>query len=380
MRRLLVLVTLVTLIVLLSPRAALMQDAPPVFCGDLSSADCALLDRSAAAMRTLESAGFRFDVNLQTSSLPGLGFPFDLRLNGAGQYALDAASLNALDPTPDWDGLPGWVEAALKLLRADATVVLHLPTALVDVHAGAGAAFPSKVGFDLRLAEGFAYFSLDKLAELGIGEGLPVGWLGIDAAGFYRRLLEQQTPLAAPDLGRGAAAALADPALLAAFTRIERLEDSTDGSQTLAVFRTTTDLGQLLADPAEREALRAALLANLERLGLTAEEVDPLLEAYTGLFQGLVIETTEYVGVDDHYVHRATLALAWSPDLNALDRLAGVAPTLDASALSVWLNAQISLEAFNAAAPAAAPDEAFIIPLNQLAPAPPSAGAPPADV
>lgn len=367
-------VVVVGLLALLSFGATLAQETPSVFCGDLSTADCSIRIASAQAMNTLESASFRFDLNVQSSNLPGMGFPFDLRLNGSGRYALDMAGLQALELAPELNELPGWVESALQAVQANATVVLHLPTALVDVHAATAAAFPSKVGFDLRLADGFAYLNLDKLAELDAGGGLPGGWMGIDLAGFYRRLLEQQLPFGAPGLGTGAASALADPALTAVFTQIERLADSSAGGQSQAVFRTTSDLSRLLADPNQREALRAALLASLERLALTVEDVDPLLEAYSGLLQGLVVETTEYIGLDDYYVHRLSLSLAWSPDLSALERLAGAAPVAASSVFSIRLNAQLSLDSFNTAAPEPAPEDVFIIPLNQFLPAPPSAG------
>lgn len=350
----------------------LLAQEPPVFCGDLAPADCALLTESGQVMAGLQSSAFHLDMTIALGGEGG-AFPnsFNLRLVGDGAYTIDPQAVEAASALlENPSDLPQTMENLLRGISAQMSLRLELPRELMAMISPGGVRTPDSLEFEVRLIEGIGYINLDKFTALR-REFAP-GWYGLDVAGLYRVLLEQQIGAAGqmPFFNFGFNMAPSFEGVT--YMSILRGPDAQINGQTAAVFSTTFDFETFLTDPETGEMFKNLMRDALRQQGMGAMgfDIDEFMEAYAELLSTMNLTTSQVVGLDDHYVHRMSMNLAWNPDLTALMRSMGV-PDSSASAemaFNFMMNLALELSQFNNVPPLAAPDGANIIPLNVLLP------------
>ncbi len=354
---------------------AAAQDIP-VFCGDLSDDDCALLTEATETMRGVESAIFHLDFSFAMSGIPDS--PLDsinFQISGDGAYALDNDALSVLgalytspeDVMENIEELPAMFEEAIQAISADITLVIEIPRELSEL---SPTSMPEQVSLSARMVDGFAYINLDKLAELDAAGTMPRGWQGIDLAGFYRDLLEQQMDsmgaVFSSMSGFGSMSTFTDPEFLSNFTTIERLDDSEVDGQAAAVFKTTLDYGAMFSDPTLLDTMRSSLegMSGFGGTETDAETIDMMMNMYATMFDGLELEMTQTVGMDDHYIHGLEIYMDWTPTFGAMFG----ARSANQSDMRFLLEMQIDLVRFNDAPEISAPEDANIYPLDSMIP------------
>jgi hypothetical protein len=92
--------------------------------------------------------------------------------------------------------------------------------------------------------------------------------------------------------------------------------------------------------------------------------MDMMMNMYAQMFDGLVLEMTQTVGLDDHYVHRAGFSMDWSPQFGAMFG-GSSANTPD---MRFVFGIQVELTRFNDAPEISAPEDANIYPYNGIVP------------
>ncbi|MBZ0289747.1 MAG: hypothetical protein K8I30_19140 [Anaerolineae bacterium] len=376
MRKAFLLLVLV-LMFTISGGLAAAQEVPPTFCGTLADADCAILTDSAAAMRDLQSAAFNFQLDLGISNIPE-GKPADLRvrLTGDGAYAIDSEVLGTFMFAPsemmqNMDKLPEMMEDMIKAISADATLVLYLPQNIPNMDQP----LPEKVGLSIRLVDGVGYANLDKLAELDTSSDLPKGWVGLDLATFLREAIEAQASGmgsmgAVPGMGTmnmDMMGAFSDPEFMNAFMTITRAADTMVEGQNAAVFNQSIDLGALYASDEFETMMREQLDTMAGSSGMSKSDLDSIMGMYSTMFEGFVINVSQTIGLDDHYIHQTTAALDWALDFGSMMGSMGAG---SAAARMEPINISFAfvgnLSQFNSAPTITAPEDAEMIPLNSL--------------
>jgi hypothetical protein len=346
----------------------------PVFCGDLSDDDCTLLTEATETMRGVESAIFHLDFDFAMSGLPDSAMDsINFQIGGDGAFAVDGDALSTLgafymspeDIVENIEELPAMFEEAIQAISADVTLVIEIPPELSEL---SPTAMPEQVSLSARLVDGFAYVNLDKLAELDTSGSMPRGWQGIDLAGLYRDLLEQQIPsmngLLSSMTGFGSMSAFTDPEYLATFTTVERLDDSEVDGQAAAAFETTLDYGALFSDPTMLDVMRSSL-EGMGGFGGTKpdrETIDMMMNMYATMFDGLELEMTQTVGLDDHYVHQLGVFMDWTPAFGAMMGMSSA----NMPEMRFVMDVHVDLARFNDAPEISAPEDVTIYPIEGL--------------
>lgn len=374
MRMILVLMMILALV----GGATLAQDATPVFCGDLPEADCTLLQESAEAMSELHSAAFNFELDFALGGIEDI--PVDIisfRLTGNGAYALDSEALS-LFSTQEWmqnlEELPAALESALKAISGDATLVLFIPPEIIAAASEDGTKLPDKVGLSLRLVDGVGYVNMDKLAPLDTTGDMPRGWIGLDIATALSRALSEadlgSMQGTMPGFDPETMNMYGDPTMWGRFVTVTRLEDTEIDGQTAAVFQDTISLADLYANPEFQEFLREQLETTFDSMGtetgFTDEDFEQLMAFYATLFEGMSIISTKTIGLDDHYVHQTSMSMDWTLDLGEALAQFGESGSSDAPVITFNINFESGLSQFNDAPAITAPEDAKLIPLDEV--------------
>ncbi len=115
-------------------------------------------------------------------------------------------------------------------------------------------------------------------------------------------------------------------ALVTSYVTTTRGEDVDMMGQSMAVFTTTFDLKGLLADP-ELPALIMRLLENpalaemdldMEEMQINETQIQFVLMTVGLLLKEVSISSTQYIGLDDKFIHRAEFDLALDVDLSLM--------------------------------------------------------------
>jgi hypothetical protein len=339
------------------------QEAFPTFCGSLVEADCKILQQSAVAMRELESTTFMLQADLTVSNIPDSPFEsFTVHLNGEGSFAGDFSSFMPLAQQSeliDTEAMYTLMADALHTVKADITLTLELPQELRDVMANEEQALPATLTFDLRMIDGVAYINLTELAAL-VPEAVPAGWVGLDMAEFYGTVLPQMSNEALAEFDMmSLVQTLMEPDNLAQFITIERLPDSEVSGQDTAVFEMQLNYLTLVELPAFREMLISMLPAE------DSVDVEAMLDTIRAMYSGLLVVITQNIGLDDLLIHETNVDMTWD--------LAAFADTIgEPAAAVVELNFVLTSESFNTAFEVPAPENATLLPLQQMMPIPES--------
>jgi hypothetical protein len=137
------------------------------------------------------------------------------------------------------------------------------------------------------------------------------------------------------------------------------------------VFQDTINLAELYADPEFQAIMREQLETTFESMGtndsgFTDENFDQLMEFYAKLFEDLSLVSTKAVGLDDHYVHQTTMAMDWTLDLAEAVAQFGETSSSDAPTITFNMDFESGLSQFNDAPAITAPEDATIIPLDEV--------------
>jgi hypothetical protein len=342
------------------------------FCGTLSTADCALLNESTLAMAAVESAAFHFDMTMGLDGLPGMDF--GLRIVGDGAFAVDpeqAAVLGSAQSALQDDPakLGALMEAAVRSLSADASVIIEIPESLARSMSTRSQLFPTRIPFELRLVDGIGYINLDKIAALNHGGSTPSGWYGLDVAAFYRTMFEEQAGLYSSPFGN-TGSGFTNSGFDSKYMDITRLANTEIETQTMGVFQTDFDFGALLNDPIMRDALRLSMMESLGTQGSDSlADQDEMVNTVIALLETMTMSMSQMIGLDDKYLHNFKFNLDWRPDMKTLAELTGEpSASLEMFAFNFNFDLSVDLHRFNEAAAATAPEDATIIPLNMLVP------------
>lgn len=366
MRKLTLLLLLVSLMA-----AGVTAAQGEVYCGDLSEVDCALLKDSQVVMQELESAGLQVAVDFSMNNPePERGAPntinFQLELDGA--YAVDKAAMPEMllkpeDLAANMEQFPALFEGLLTSIAADGNLVIHIPKEMAGL---SPAKLPEEVGLSFRLVDGVAYVNLEGIAELDRSGTVPKGWLGIEFAALYRKLLEQQgggifdTLNMAPYMNLGSQ--MEETANQ--FATVERLDDITIDGQKAAVFKTTMDMEGMMNSPAFEGIIRAATTQSMMSSGEMTEAeaekaIEQMMPMMSQVFKGYTMEVTEAIGLEDHYSYQTTINMVMPMDMSKVE--GGPSKPLD-----MRVNVQITMSQFNDAPEITAPEDATIIPMEGI--------------
>jgi hypothetical protein len=290
--------------------------------------------------------------------------PFEalnLRLTGDGSFAADAmpfATLKPEDLLGDQAEFFPLMAETLRGVAADMTLTLELPEELTALMSEQEPAIPANISLDFRMVDGVAYFNLKHIAEAAPEASIPEGWVGLDVAELYGSVLPemQGDSLVGFDIGP-MVSALMQPENMAKFVTIERLPDAEGQGQTMAAFETRLDYAAMLDLPAFRDMLQSVLEAEGE------VEIEQAMEAIRAMYEDMTLVITQRIGLDDKLVHNTEVAMEWN--------LASFAEVGDEAAAPIFnFDLSVTQEAFNTAAEVIAPEDAILLPVQQMFPVP----------
>ncbi|MEO8394398.1 MAG: hypothetical protein ABI700_15505 [Chloroflexota bacterium] len=355
--------------------AAFAQTSMPVFCGDLSAADCTILTNSQSASKTLDSASFDLNVNTTISNVPDMQEPVVIGVTGNGSYSGLAALHNTDMSTMQTD--PGaFLSNLLANFDGDLTLTVNLPPAVV---AQAGANMPSSLTLQLRLVDGFGYINFDTLKALmsDMGGMNLSGWGGLDLASLLKAAL-QQMPDMFNNMSSGMSSGMnmgsamqqfTDPAFVGKFVTIKRTDAGTGDT---ATFETTVNLSALMAQPEFQDMMRQQMQAQGQTM--QQQNMDQMMTMMTMMYQNLTITVTEEIGLSDSFVHSIHGAInfdtsAMMTAMGSMDSAgSSITPTPGVAKPAPVVNIDFTLtySDFNSAPAIIAPPNAMILPWQSL--------------
>jgi hypothetical protein len=347
------------LVLLNNPVYAQVEDS--IYCGDLSEPDCKILSESAIAMQALESTTFSLEAEIRVKNIADMPFEeLNFNLSGAGSLAADVPSvidLQAGDLLGDNTVMFPIVADMLRDTAADMTFTLELPQELKRVLAGQDQALPENISLDMRMVDGVAYVNLADIAAAAPKANIPPGWVGIELAEFYDTMLPQMLedmPITATFDIVPMMTSLMKPENLGQFVNIKRLPDSEIDGEMMAVLETSLDYVAMLEIPEFQDAL----------LATTGElEANEVLGSIRAMYEGLTLVIIQNIGLEDKLIHSTEVQMEW--DLSAFAEVTG-----QESAPLFAFNVMLIEESFNDAPEVVAPEEAMLLPIQQLFPAP----------
>jgi hypothetical protein len=336
----------------------LAQDAatgqPPVFCGDLSEEDCAILQDSREATNQVaqNTSLVTFDVTVMgllelllglpaetinatlTSTMKSVADPAAMagvqQLNGLSQE--ETVQLLADDPQPMLDLLNGW--------DFDASLSLAMTPELADlISMQSGLDFPDRVAMQAKMVDGVLYWDLSEIAAFV--PTVASGWIGfpvaqmmaeLEAQGAFDQAVEAMND---PSVAASAGATMAgmgsvqffqqNAEMFQKFMTIERGEDVDLDGQAAATFVTNFDAAAFLSSPDFQQiVIDLANAGAFEGTGLTAADIEQNVQMLgmmgPMLFTGIAATATETIGLEDLYQYEYESALAW--DMSGLVEMA----------------------------------------------------------
>lgn len=368
------------LILCLSSMVVFAQDttapeATAVFCGDLAQDDCALLQKSAEAMKSLSSASFNFGVKVAYSDAK-MTEPQTLSIEGKGSFAglpTDMMDMHTMSGASNPAAMFSAMSGAIKDFKGDVTVTISLPPALLkNMPSDTKVKLPDTINLELRMVDGIGYVNTDTLKPLleGMGQKMPStlkGWVGIDIIQFITQMMKDNPDMmsqtSAFAMNGDTWAMMGDPSAFLNAVKIERGADK-DGA---ATFTATLDFAKLAADPSFAEMIRAQ--AEKQGKKLTDEELQAGLDALAQAGDAIQFSATEVIEIETGYIQNVSLNVALDGSKLPKDMPANTSSdskSSDMSTATVNLTATVSLEDFNSAPEITAPEDAMILPPAML--------------
>lgn len=353
--------SLALLLMVFSVGAAFAQDAS-AYCGELSDADCGLLDASQEAMQGVTSGSSELQFSLLLSEIPevplqeiGVAYSQQSAFTMSEDASALVSELQGISPLErqellmDTEVLASIISELVLGTSSQVDMQLALSEEVADfLTQESGVVIPTELAFGFVLLDGVLYLNLDALAEVVPELAMFGGWLGFEVGplldmalqdGATNQMSDQDlqaagNAFASANFGSSgplaASLGMVDPTgMVTQFINIERVENEEVNGNELAVFRTTFDYATFFASPLFRDLVEAAMQDESMSGGAPADEasIDQVvgMAATFGpmLLSNLNLELVEGVGLDDNYLYATSFLLDW--DLSNLVQMAGMA-------------------------------------------------------
>ncbi len=312
---------LAVLVLLLFSLAATYADSTKsAHCGDLSAADCQIIEDNLAVMDALRSLAFALDMTSASGDS-------NMTATGSGAFAISEAAyaeMMTLSETMSPEAANALLEILLTSMNGE--FQLHLQ--------GTEAGEETDSELRMLLKDGVLLLNVGTLEAL-LGEPMTgVDWLGFDMNDALGEMLADSLP----PMMNGDSLALTE-AEQSTMT-ITRLPDSELNGVAVAVFESSIDMNALLAQQ-----------------DMSAMADDPnqamLLELMQGLeFQAMTAK--QYIGLADHYTHGMDLSLQMSY------------PNEEGAIVNTALDLSLTLSAFDEPVEVELPEDAMVLPLAMM--------------
>ena len=366
MRKIVLIALLLTLII---SGAAFAQSTPPVFCGDLSDADCAILTKAQDAMKTLDSATFTLDGSFVMTNVPNMPNGITVTLSGNGSYS-GVSALKGMDQTKFMTDPGSALVTLLDNFNGDLSLTINLPK---DLMAAADPKAPSTIDLQVRLVNGIGYVNFDKLQPL-INDPSYTGWGGLDLSNLLKAAMKQMPTMfdsmtAAINSGSNANTMsmiqeFQNPDMLSKFMKISRTDD---GSGDTATFDMTFDFSALMTTPGFQDLLKQSMQAQSPTM--TDAQMGQAIAMVSQMYKGIEMHVVEEIGVSDGFTHSVKLTMAFDTTgmMNAVNSTSGSTSTTPAMpAPMVNFDFTVNYDNFNSAPAITAPDNVSMLPYQAL--------------
>jgi len=387
---------LLTMVALLSlTGATFAQDMDDMPCLGLEQEDCDLY-YDLAEPDLPESASFDLSNDVAVSFE---GETFNVAVEANGSYIYDVSVvedyIESIADTPLIDAtlgdFVGYLESGINAFDANLSLVITAPDQFAPF-------LPMEnIPVDLWLVEGDAYADLSLVGQLA-GDPAFTGVLGINLFEFVYFALEEVTVADLAEalediddidfdaetledfqaqLQTNLEAQSMDPEAIEEFVMVERLEDAEIDGVEVAVFETTIDFAALFGSDLIREIAMTQLdEEDFEGLDITPDDVFDALQASIGEDTSAV--TVESYGLEDGYLYASETDLFLSISPEPINELTGEAmaeagmetteePDAEpAENIEIEVSSVLSRSDFNAVEEIVLPEDAEVVPLEDL--------------
>jgi hypothetical protein len=335
---------------------------------------------------------WRSNADFSMSGIPDMpADPLEVNVQADGSFAMDEAArsvaqqLGALTmgaSSQDPAAMSGNMQEMLLDLFAGMDFSLAVQYTLpADLAAAltedAEVPVPETFSIEMRLIDGTMYMNVADLRAMdpSIEEEITSDWIGIDYVGLLEMQMEE-AGVGADPMTAGAAGGLVMAQIMAQmepFVIVERLDNADLGDQEAAVFSYSFDIIGFLTSDSFGTAMENMLpLMDAEMAaGDVREAVTMLGFVAPMLFRDLEINTGTVIGLDDKLMYSQTFDFSW--DLASLMQFAAMSDPSLAEALgdaepAISLNFAADYADFNDEMIFDVPEDAQMIPLEQLVP------------
>ncbi len=348
---------------------------PPLFCGDLSAEDCAILEQSQATMAGVTSSAVQMQMDLSLTGMedPEDSFVMNMQADGAFAAAPELMATFSQMTTPqDFSGLMTEGMAMYAELMRGVTGEVALEIALPgELMAELGIPLET-LATRLVMVDGVLYANLEELVPAeaqGEDAAQMPAWIGIDLAGMYEMMdgmMMEEAGEDMPDFEELFAseefAALYDVENWGDFMAVTRLADAEVMGQPVAVFETVLDYAAMFSSEAFQEAFAAYMDKVMELSGEEAEEMpDNFMDMMVAVMSGISMRTTQWIGLQDFYVHHMDMDFAFAFDEEAIAAVAPDEVDEMPENFSMAMKLVVDTSAFNAPVEVVAPEGAQVI-------------------
>jgi hypothetical protein len=308
-------------------------------------------------MQALESTTFSIEAYINVSNIPDLPFEeLSFNVSGGGSFAAETAAFSGMMPEHFLSGDMSFFPMMADMLRtvaADMTFTLEIPESLNALLHEDEQRLPDNVSLDFRMVDGVLYVNLADVVRAAPEATVPPGWVGLDIAELYSTMLPgMMENMPSVDMTRimPMMTTLMQPENLGRFMAVERLPDATVNGQPTAVFEIRLNYARMMDIPAFQEMLQ----------GMVEQEADieGTMEAVRAMYEGMTLVITKNVGLEDRLVYSTEVQMEWD-----FTSFAETAPQFS-------FNMLITEASFNDAPEVVAPEDAILLPIQQMIPSP----------
>jgi hypothetical protein len=398
---------LVLCLLLTSTLPAMAAEVPEPFCGDLDEEDCDVLRASSAAMLDLESYTTTVEYKIFQHGLPELPPESEAVLRLDGEYAFDdaardsiltLASISREEPLAAVEAIGEARELLLDLysgMTSQLVLTLDLSESWTrTLQDEADVEWPETTTVEVRLVDGVLYFDIHELKEFIPELAELDDWVAIELVQTLEQLAEEgafaavASEVAASSEGRSIwgldptmlnlittmRSAFGRPQNLWPYMEIRRRRDVDLADQEGALFQTEFDALDFILSDEFRDVLMQVVqiaVAN-DEMAMEEDELDEMVSLFwlvaPVIFRDLETSGESVIGLDDNYQHHGESLFHW--DLTTLlQTLIGLSGEEDeelAEEIYIDFTTEFENSAFNEAVTVEAPEDAQIIPLEDL--------------
>lgn len=369
---------LVGMMVLIASGVVSAQTTPPVFCGDLSEADCTLLKDAQAATLTLESSSFTLDMNFSISGIPDMGADsMTFKLTGSGAMTSDSglvSHMSAIKPeeiASDPMAIFSLLKDVIPAVGADLQFGLTLPKEVL-AQMSSDTKLPETLTLSLKLVDGNIYVNVEELAAYIPNMNGAKGWMGINLPDLLTAVMKQPEfassmsemgNMSAMGMNTDMLAQFTDPETLGTFMSIERVDDSEIDGQAVAVYEMTLDYAALMASPIMQEMM----VQQQKAMGnqMSDAEMKEMMSMLEMMGKGITLTMQQYIDLETKYQHGMDMQMRF--DMTSMMSSMGGSSSAEMQPM-IALDMSMRQSDFNAVEPITAPEGALVLPVETFMP------------